>query len=142
SWITVLKKRAAYRKAFDRFDPKKVALYDEAKMAALLENAGIVRNRLKIASTVSNAQAFLKVKKEFGTFDKYIWRFVDGEPIQNRWRAKDRLPASTSISDAVSKDLAKRGFRFVGTTICYAFMQAVGMVNDHAVECFRHSELS
>jgi len=139
SWITILKKRAAYRKAFDRFDPRKVAHYDAAKVAALLANEGIVRNRLKIAATIGNAQAFLAVQKEFGSFDKYIWGFVDGKPVQNCRHAKHPLPPRTPQSDAMSKDLLRRGFKFVGSTICYAFMQAVGMVNDHDVECFRHS---
>ncbi|HXR37083.1 MAG TPA: DNA-3-methyladenine glycosylase I [Candidatus Binataceae bacterium] len=140
SWITILKKRPAYREAFDRFDPRKVARYDAAKVAALLANQGIVRNRLKVASAIGNAQAFLEVQKEFGSFDKYVWGFVDGKPVQNRRRAADTLPARTAQSDAMSKDLARRGFKFVGSTICYAFMQAVGMVNDHDVECFRYSE--
>jgi len=140
SWITILKKRPAYRKAFDRFDPRKVARYDAAKVAALLANEGIVRNRLKVAAAITNAQAFLAVQKEFGSFDKYIWGFVDGKPLQNRRRAADTLPARTAQSDAMSKDLARRGFKFVGSTICYAFMQAVGMVNDHDVECFRYSK--
>jgi DNA-3-methyladenine glycosylase I len=139
SWITILKKRAAYRKAFSQFDPRKVARFDEAKTAALLLNEGIVRNRLKIASAVTNAQAFLAVQKEFGSFDGYVWRFVDGKPVQNCRGAGDALPARTAQSDAISKDLARRGFKFVGSTICYAFMQAVGLVNDHDVECFRHS---
>jgi DNA-3-methyladenine glycosylase I len=139
SWITILKKRAAYRKAFNGFDPRKVARYDDAKVAALLANEGIVRNRLKIAAAISNAQAFLAVQKEFGSFDKYIWGFVDGRPVQNCRSAKDALPPRTAQSDAMSKDLLRRGFKFVGSTICYAFMQAVGMVNDHDVECFRHS---
>ncbi len=140
SWITILKKRPAYRKAFDRFDPRKVARYDAAKVAALLANQGIVRNRLKVASAIGNAQAFLAVQKEFGSFDRYIWGFVDGKPVQNRRRAADTLPARTAQSDAMSKDLARRGFKFAGSTICYAFMQAVGMVNDHDVECFRYAE--
>ena len=140
SWITILKKRPAYRKAFDRFDPRKVARYDAAKVAALLANEGIVRNRLKVASAIGNAQAFLAVQKEFGSFDKYIWGFVDGKPVQSARRAADPLPARTAQSDAMSKDLARRGFKFVGSTICYAFMQAVGLVNDHDVECFRYSE--
>ena len=140
SWSTILNKRESYRKAFDRFDAKKVARYDERKLAALLENEGIVRNRLKVNAAVTNAKAFLDVQKEFGTFDEYIWRFTGGKTIQNRW--KDRIPASTAESDAMSKDLRKRGFTFVGSTICYAFMQATGMVNDHAVTCFRHQELS
>ena len=142
SWITILKKRPAYRKAFDSFDPRKVARYDARRMAALLENEGIVRNRLKIAAAVSNAQAFLTVKKEFGTFDHYIWQFTGGETVRNRWKTGESLPARTAESDAMSKDLAKRGFRFVGSTICYAFMQAVGIVNDHAMDCFRYRELS
>jgi DNA-3-methyladenine glycosylase I len=140
SWITILKKRAAYRKAFDRFDPRKIARYDAAKVAELLANEGIVRNRLKIAAAVTNAQAFLAVQKEFGSFDRYIWGFVDGHPVVNCRHASDSLPARTAQSDAMSKDLARRGFKFVGSTICYAFMQAVGMVNDHDVECFRYSE--
>ena len=141
SWSTILRKRPAYRIAFQRFDPRKVARYDEAKIATLLANDGIVRNRLKIAASVRNAQAFLAVQKEFGTFDRYIWQFVGGQPRQNRWRRSEDLPARTAESDAMSKDLVKRGFTFVGSTICYAFMQAVGMVNDHAVSCFRYAEL-
>jgi DNA-3-methyladenine glycosylase I len=141
SWITILKKRAAYRAAFDRFDPRKVARYDEAKVAALLANDGIVRNRLKIRAAVQNAQSFLTVQKEFGSFDRYVWQFVGGEPLQNRWRRSEQVPARTKHSDAMSKDLAKRGFKFVGSTICYAFMQATGMVNDHLVSCFRYKEL-
>jgi len=140
SWITILKKRAAYRKAFSGFDPRKVARYDDAKVAALLGNEGIVRNRLKIAAAITNAKAFLAVQKEFGSFDKYIWGFVDGRPVQNRRSATDVPPPRTTQSDAMSKDLIRRGFKFVGSTICYAFMQAVGLVNDHDVECFRHSE--
>jgi DNA-3-methyladenine glycosylase I len=142
SWITILKKRPAYRAAFDRFDPRKVAKYDEAKIASLLANDGIVRNRLKVRAAVQNAQAFLAVQKEFGSFDRYIWQFVDGSPLQNRRRRMQDLPARTAESDAMSKDLAKRGFKFVGSTICYAFMQATGMVNDHLVDCFRYTELS
>ena len=142
SWITILKKRAAYRKAFDRFDPRKVARYDESRIAALLLNEGIVRNRLKVRAAVQNAQAFLAVQKEFGSFDGYVWQFVGGSPLQNRRRGSGDVPARTAQSDALSKDLAKRGFRFVGSTICYAFMQATGMVNDHLVDCFRHRELS
>jgi DNA-3-methyladenine glycosylase I len=140
SWITILKKRAAYRKAFDRFDPRKVARYGAAKSAELMANEGIVRNRLKIAAAVTNAKAFLEVQKEFGSFDQYLWRFVDGRPVCNRWSAAEALPARTAQSDALSKDLLRRGFKFVGSTICYAFMQAVGMVNDHATDCFRHAE--
>lgn len=142
SWITVLKKRAAYRAAFDRFDPRKVARYDEAKVAALLINEGIIRNRLKVRSAVGNAQAFLRVQKEFGSFDHYIWQFVGGAPLQNGRRHSGDMPARTPQSDAMSKDLAKRGFRFVGSTICYAFMQATGLVNDHLVSCFRYRELT
>jgi DNA-3-methyladenine glycosylase I len=140
SWSTILNKRERYRKVFDGFDPKKVSRYGERKVAALLEDAGIVRNRLKVNAAVTNAKAFLAVQKEFGTFDAYIWSFVGGRPLQNQW--KDKVPARTEQSDAMSKDLKKRGFTFVGTTICYAFMQATGMVNDHAVTCFRHAELS
>jgi len=136
SWSTILHKRANYRRAFHRFDPKKVARYTRKDVARLLKDAGIVRNRLKIESAVSNAQAFLAVQMEFGSFDRYIWSFVGGEPKQNRWRGKS--PDRTLESDAMSKDLKKRGFRFVGSTICYAFMQATGMVNDHRVDCFRH----
>jgi len=141
SWDTVLQKRINYRKAFNNFDAKKVAKYDASKQKTLLKNPGIIRNRLKIASTIRNAKAFLAVQKEFGSFDKYIWQFVGGKPKINSWRAGQRLPASTPESDAMSKDLKKRGFNFVGSTICYAFMQATGMVNDHAVECFRYSKL-
>jgi len=141
SWSTILNKREAYRRAFDRFDARKVARYDERKVAALLENTGIVRNRLKVAATVKNAQAFLAVQKEFGSFDAYIWRFVEGRPRQNHLRRKEDVPARTTDSDAVSKDLKGRGFTFVGSTICYAFMQATGMVNDHLVTCPRYAEL-
>jgi DNA-3-methyladenine glycosylase I len=139
SWSTILKKRAAYRAAFDSFDPRKVARYGEPKIAALLENPGIVRNRLKVRAAVRNAEAFLAVQKEFGSFDAYIWRFMGGRPKQNRLRRTEDLPARSVESDAMSKDLAKRGFTFVGSTICYAFMQATGMVNDHLVDCFRHN---
>lgn len=142
SWSTILRKREAYRRAFDRFDPRKVARYDDAKIAALLENAGIVRNRLKIRAAVRNAQAFLAVQKEFGSFDTYVWRFVGGKPLQNRWQRAGDVPARTPQSDAMSKDLLKRGFTFVGSTICYAFMQATGMVNDHLVGCFRYKDLT
>jgi len=141
SWITILKKRDAYRKAFDRFDARKIARYDDARLARLLENPGIVRNRLKVAAAVKNAKAFLAVQKEFGTFDRYIWRFVGGKPIRNRWDQFAQVPARTAESDAMSKDLQKRGFTFVGSTICYAFMQAVGMVNDHTVDCFRYRQI-
>jgi DNA-3-methyladenine glycosylase I len=141
SWDTVLKKRARYREVFDRFDVEKVARYDKKKVRELLKDAGIIRNKLKIAATISNAQAFIKVQAEFGSFDKYIWQFVGGKPKQNAWKAHKHLPAKTAESDAMSKDLQKRGFRFVGSTICYAFMQATGMVNDHLVECYRYSEI-
>ena len=141
SWITILKKRANYRAAFDGFDPNIVARYDEAKRANLQTNAGIVRNRLKIASAVDNAIAFLKVQQEFGSFDQFIWRFVDGRQRHNTWQTIGDVPAQTPESDVMSKELKRRGFRFVGTTICYSFMQAVGMVNDHLVTCFRYREL-
>ncbi len=142
SWSTILNKRDNYRRAFDNFDARKVAKYDSRKMKKLLGDAGIVRNRLKISSAIQNAKAFLEVQKEFGTFDKYIWQFVGGKTIQNRWKSLKELPPRTMESDAMSKDLKQRGFTFVGSTICYAFMQAAGMVNDHLVECFRHSELA
>jgi DNA-3-methyladenine glycosylase I len=141
SWSTILKKRTAYRAAFHRFDPRKVARYNDANIDALLSNSGIVRNRLKVTAAVRNARAFLAVQKEFGSFDRYVWQFVGGRPRQNRWRHPGDVPARTAESDAMSKDLVKRGFTFVGSTICYAFMQAVGMVNDHAVGCFRHTAL-
>jgi DNA-3-methyladenine glycosylase I len=141
SWSTILSKRPHYRKVFSGFDPRKVARYDERKVAALLEDPGIVRNRLKVRAAVTNAKAFLAVQKEFGTFDAYIWTFVGGKPIQNRWATLKDVPARTAESDAMSKDLQKRGFTFVGSTICYAHMQATGMVNDHLVSCFRHKEL-
>ena len=137
SWITILKKRDAYRVAFAGFDPGAVAGFDGAKVAELLANPGIVRNRLKVESAITNARSFLKVQEEFGSFDAYQWRFVDGRPIRNSWRSMKEVPASTPVSDAMSRDLKRRGFRFVGTTICYAHMQAVGMVNDHTVNCFR-----
>ncbi len=138
SWETILKKREAYRKAFDRFDPKVVAKYGKGKVRELLRNAGIVRNRLKIEGAIRNANAFLAVRDEFGSFDAYIWQFVGGQPLVNAWRSLRKLPATTPESDAMSKDLKRRGFTFVGSTICYAFMQAVGMVNDHVVHCFRY----
>src|SRR6478672_9867905 len=141
SWDTVLQKRENYRAAFDGFNPQRIARYDRRKFASLLRNPGIIRNRLKIASAVANAKAFLAVQKEFGSFDRYIWQFVDGKPRINSFRPGDRVPASTAESDAMSKDLKKRGFTFVGSTICYAFMQAVGMVNDHAITCFRYGQL-
>jgi DNA-3-methyladenine glycosylase I len=137
SWNTILNKRDNYRKAFAGFDPKKVAHYDRRKGGQLLRNPGIVRNRLKIASTIANAKAFLAVQKEFGSFDRYIWQFVEGKPRQNLPKSLQQVPARSPDSDAVSKDLKRRGFNFVGSTICYAFMQAVGMVNDHVVDCFR-----
>jgi DNA-3-methyladenine glycosylase I len=141
SWSTILNKRENYRAAFDYFDPAKVAHYSEKKIQALLANPGIVRNKLKIAASVQNAKVFLAVQKEFGSFDRYVWQFVGHKPIVNRWRTIGQAPASTPESDALSKDLVKRGFKFVGSTICYAFMQAVGMVNDHTVDCFRYREL-
>jgi DNA-3-methyladenine glycosylase I len=137
-WRTILHKRAGYRRAFDRFDAKKIAAYDARRVRVLLSDEGIVRNRLKVAATIDNAKAFLAVKREFGTFDAYIWQFVGGKPIVNRWKKLSDLPARTPESDAMSKDLKKRGFRFVGSTICYAYMQATGMVNDHTVDCFRY----
>ncbi|NOU96552.1 DNA-3-methyladenine glycosylase I [Paenibacillus sp. LMG 31456] len=135
SWYTVLQKRENYRQAFDGFDPQIVAAYDEAKVAELLGNPGIIRNRLKVRAAITNAQAFLKVQEEFGSFDAYIWRFIGGMPLCNSWRSLGEVPASTPESDAMSKDLKKRGFKFVGSTICYAYMQATGMVNDHTIEC-------
>jgi DNA-3-methyladenine glycosylase I len=138
SWDTILRKRANYRAAFDGFDPKKIARYDRRKTQQLLRDAGIVRNRLKIASAIQNAKAFLAVQKEFGSFDRYIWRFVGGKPRVNARRQGEKVPARTPESDAMSQDLKKRGFNFVGSTICYAFMQATGLVNDHAIECFRY----
>lgn len=142
SWCTILKKRENYRRAFHNFDACKIAKYDAKKVKALLADAGIVRNRLKIAATIQNAKVFLAVQKEFGSFDAYIWQFVGGKPVQNRRQSLKDVPARTAESDAMSKDLLKRGFKFVGSTICYAYMQAVGMVNDHALDCFRHRQLS
>jgi DNA-3-methyladenine glycosylase I len=136
SWETILNKRENYRRAFDHFDAKKIARYDKRKVRELLKDAGIVRNRLKIASTISNAEAFMEVQKEFGSFDRYIWQFVGGKVRKNNWSGSQKLPARTVESDAMSKDLKARGFRFVGSTICYAFMQATGMVDDHTVDCF------
>jgi len=141
SWETILKKRTAYRKAYDRFDPKKVARYDRRKVARLLADEGIVRNRLKIGASIDNARAFLEVREEFGTFDAYLWELVGGKPKRNRWKKLAEIPARSPEGDALSKDLKARGFRFVGPTICYAFMQAVGRVNDHVVSCFRYREL-
>jgi len=141
SWATILKKRPRYREVFDYFDPHKVARYGDARVAALLADPGIVRNRLKVGAAVNNAQRYLEVQQAFGSFDAYLWRFVDGVPIRNAWRSMSEVPATTPVSDALSKDLARRGFKFVGPTICYAYMQAVGMVNDHTVDCFRHAPL-
>jgi DNA-3-methyladenine glycosylase I len=141
SWSTILRKRENYRQAYDNFDPHKVARYNDAKIAELLANPGIVRNRLKVKASIENARAFLNVQDEFGSFDAYVWRFVGGKPLQNRWQSLSELPAQTAESLAMSKDLIKRGFKFVGPTICYAHMQATGMVNDHLVSCFRYQEL-
>lgn len=142
SWSTILRKRDNYRAAFDDFDARRVAAYDANKIESLLQDAGIVRNRLKVQAAVTNAQKYLEVQDEFGSFDKFIWQFVGGRTRQNRWRSHGHIPASTPVSDAMSKELKRRGFKFVGTTICYAYMQAVGMVNDHTINCFRHGELN
>ena len=142
AWITILRKREGYRDAFDGFDPNAVAGYDDRRVAALVENPAIVRNRRKIESAVGNARAFLQVQEEHGSFDRYVWRFVDGRPRQNRWRSLAEVPAETPESRSMSRDLKRRGFRFVGPTICYAFMQATGLVNDHLVDCFRHAALA
>lgn len=142
SWITVLQKRENYRKAFSQFDYRKIAKYTDKKLEKLLENPGIIRNRLKVFSTRINARCFLDVQSEFDSFDNYIWQFVDGKPIQNKFKTSKQVPASTQQSDAMSKDLKKRGFKFIGTTICYAYMQSVGMVNDHTVDCFRYKQLN
>ncbi len=141
SWITILRKRERYRQVFDAFDPAKVSRYGDRKVAALLGDAGIVRNRLKVSAAIDNARAFLGVQREFGTFDAYLWAFVGGRPILNGWKTTAQVPAKTAESDALSKDLRARGFRFVGSTICYAYMQAVGMVNDHLATCFRHGQV-
>jgi DNA-3-methyladenine glycosylase I len=141
SWDTILRKRPRYREVFDGFDPEKVARYGKKKVRELLADAGIIRNRMKIEAAIGNARAFLKVREEFATFDAYIWRFVNGRPKQNAWKTRKQVPAQTADSHAMSKDLKKRGFRFVGSTICYAFMQATGMVNDHVWSCFRHKDL-
>ena len=141
SWSTILKKRDGYRAAFDDFDPERIARYQQRKLDQLLRNPGIVRNRLKVAAAVQNARACLQVREQFGTFDRYLWQFVDGQPRTNRRRSLKEVPARTAESDAMSADLRRRGFKFVGTTICHAFMQAVGMVNDHLVSCFRHEEI-
>ena len=141
SWLTVLKRRENYRKAYDYFDPAKIAQWDQEKIASLLQNPGIIRNRLKVEAARSNARAFLQTAEEYGSFDTFIWSFVGGRPIRNSWKDIKEIPATTPESDRMSKDLKKRGFRFVGPTICYAFMQAVGMVNDHVVDCFRYKIL-
>ena len=141
SWLTVLKKRESYREAFAGFDPAEVARFDEARVATLLGNPGIIRNRLKVRSAIQNARAFLKIQEDDGTFDAYLWRFVEGAPKVNRWRSLTEIPAQTPESERMSKDLKKRGFNFVGPTICYAFMQAVGLVNDHTVDCYRYHEV-
>lgn len=142
SWSTILAKRENYRKAFDGFDVKKIAKYDQKKISKLLLNPGIVRNKLKVNGTVINARAFMEVQKEFGSFDKFIWGFVNGKPVINHWKAGQRLPATTAESDKMSAVLKKRGFKFIGSTICYAFMQAVGMVNDHSADCFRYGKMA
>ena len=141
SWATILKRRENYRKAYDNFDPARVANYDEAKVEELLANAGIIRNRKKIESSINNAKRFLEVQQEFGSFDKYIWRFVDYKPVINSWKTLSEIPANTELSDEISKDLKKRGFSFVGSTIIYAHIQAIGLVNDHIVSCFRYRQL-
>ena len=142
SWTTILKKRQHYREVFGSFDPVKVAAYGEKEVKALLADPGIVRNRLKVAAAINNSRRFLDVQAEFGSFDVYLWRFVDGKPIANTWRYWSEVPVTTPISALLSNDLGRRGFKFVGSTICYAFMQAVGMVNDHTIDCFRHAEIS
>jgi DNA-3-methyladenine glycosylase I len=142
SWMTILKKRENFRQALDGFDPVRVANYDAGKIRQLLQDKGIIRNRLKIEAAVSNAKIFLKVQAEFGSFDTYIWQFVNHEPVHNNWKNLADIPAKTPDSEAMSKDLKQRGFRFVGPTICYAFMQAIGMVNDHTIDCFRHAEIN
>lgn len=141
SWITILKKRENFRKAFDSFDYKKIAKYPESKYNSLMQDTGIIRNKLKIRAAISNAQSFMNIQKEFGSFSKYIWAFVDGKPIVNTFKTKEEVPAKTALSDKISKDLKKRGFKFVGSTTIYAHMQATGMVNDHTIDCFRHKEV-
>jgi DNA-3-methyladenine glycosylase I len=141
SWLTILRKRENFRRAFDNFDAAKVARYGPDKVAALLADPGIIRNKLKVAAAIQNANCFLAVQQEFGTFDRYVWQFVGGHPKKNAWRTLKDIPARTAESDAMSKDLKKRGFKFIGSTMCYAHMQATGMVNDHTVDCFRHSAL-
>jgi len=140
SWSTILNKRENYRKAFDNFEAKKIVKYDAIKIIELLNNKGIVRNKLKINATITNAKLFLKIQKEYGSFSNYIWQFIDGKPIINKWKNRDEVPTTTPISDTMSKGLKKKGFKFIGATICYAYMQAVGMVNDHTVDCFCYSE--
>jgi DNA-3-methyladenine glycosylase I len=142
SWMTVLRKRENYRRAFSGFDPRKIARYDARKVERLMNDAGIIRNRMKIEATINNARAFLRVQKEFGSFTDYSWAFVDGRPVVNRWRRMKQVPATTPVSDAFSRDLKQRGFKFLGSTVVYAHMQAVGMVNDHTVDCFRHHAVS
>jgi DNA-3-methyladenine glycosylase I len=141
SWMTILRKRENFRRAFDNFDPQKVALYDEAKVAELMANAGIIRNRRKIEAAILNARAFLDIQQEFGSFDAYVWQFVDGKPLKNAWKSLAEIPAQSEASVRMSKDLVRRGFHFVGPTICYAHMQATGMVNDHVVDCFRYNQV-
>ena len=141
SWLTILKKRPHYRRAMDGFDPVRVAAYDEARVAVLLQNNGIIRNRLKIQAAVSNARAFIEVQADYGSFDRYIWQFVDGRPQHNHWRTLAEVPAATAVSERMSRDLRQRGFKFVGPVICYSLMQAVGMVNDHTVDCFRYEPI-
>lgn len=141
SWLTILKRRENYRAAFDNFNPQKIALYDEKKIAELMQNSGTIRNRLKIGGTVINARAFLEIQAKHGSFDSYIWNFVDGKPIVNKWKSIKEIPPKTPLSDTISKDLKKKGFKFVGSTIIYAHMQATGMVNDHTTDCFRYNEL-
>lgn len=141
SWITVLKKRDNFRKSFEEFDYKKIALFNEDKVNELMLNSGIIRNKLKIKAAISNAQAFMQVQKEFGSFSNYIWKFTDGKPIKNYWKSISEVPANTGLSDLISTDLKKRGFKFVGSTVIYAHMQATGMVNDHTTDCFRHNEV-
>ncbi len=142
SWVTILKKRAGYLEAFDQFDIQKIATYSDKKIAQLLENPNIVRNKLKVNATVVNAKCVLEIQQEYGSFDAYIWSFVNGKPIQNQWQQLSDVPSKTDVSDKMSKSLKKKGFKFIGSTTCYAFMQAVGMVNDHVVSCFRYSEIS
>jgi DNA-3-methyladenine glycosylase I len=142
SWTTILNKRENFRRAFDNFEPEVIAEYSEGKIESLLQDAGIIRNKLKVRATVANAKAFLKIQEEFGSFDKYIWQFTGGKTLVNNWKSLKEIPSSSKVSDAMSNDLKNRGLKFVGTTICYAFMQAAGMVNDHVVDCFRHKELS